>query len=778
MTYASGRGNRKSGILGLGRNALLGVVALLLLLVAALFGYLGASGWAEQSGALNMQEERDRLAYQLGKRANEIREQYEGVLSYSGLRETALSGAHEAAIERIGSLWPALAVVEIYPADLSDVYIEGGDKVGFGKLAALSDARVNRGVSLQLVGKGSQLSLALSRMMVDPDAEGESVPEDEYVAPDDGVIIYAELPLSAFVDPVAAVNPGKGYIELRAGTTRLVTRGETELQRLAVASAVPGSPFQIAAANQADSGFLTNLLIAAVLGGTGIGLLIWLRRQAGPLLEDSSEPTLAELAARGDTRVDAPAGPKPKREEAARPKIALDRSIFRAYDIRGVVGRTLDATVARLIGQAIGSVIRDQGLREVVVGRDGRTSGPELVAALIEGLRSTGCDVIDIGLAPTPVVYFASHHLQAGSCIAVTGSHNPPDYNGFKVVVGGDTLSGDAITDLYERIAEDRLVGGETGGLQTMDVSRDYIDRIASDVQLERRLRVVVDCGNGVAGGVAPQVLEAIGCEAEELYCDVDGSFPNHHPDPSEPENLSDLITSVKRTGADLGLAFDGDGDRLGVVTAQGRIIYPDRVLMLFAQDVLSRNPGAAIIYDVKCTGHLAGQILRHGGSPVMWKTGHSLIKAKMKETEAELAGEMSGHFFFHERWYGFDDGIYAAARLLEILAMDDRDAESIFAELPDSVSTPEIKVPMEEGEHYAFIEAFREKARFEGAKIFTIDGVRADWPDGWGLVRCSNTTPCLVLRFDAESDAALQRIQASFREQILAVRSDLDLPF
>jgi phosphomannomutase/phosphoglucomutase len=314
--------------------------------------------------------------------------------------------------------------------------------------------------------------------------------------------------------------------------------------------------------------------------------------------------------------------------------------------------------------------------------------------------------------------------------------------------------------------------------LQSVNVKDDYLERIVSDVQTSRRLKVVVDCGNGVAGAIAPQVLEGIGCEVEPLYCEVDGNFPNHHPDPSDPHNLAALIMAVKQLDADLGLAFDGDGDRLGVVTRQGEIIYPDRVLMLFAQDVLTRNPGAAVIYDVKCTGQLAEVILRAGGSPIMWKTGHSLIKAKMREEDAALAGEMSGHFFFAERWFGFDDGIYAAARLLEILALRDETAQEIFDELPKGVSTPELKVEMKEGEHYAFMEKFRERAKFPGARVTTIDGVRADYKDGWGLVRCSNTTPCLVLRFDASSKAAIDRIQESFRSQLLAVDSGMKLPF
>jgi len=401
------------------------------------------------------------------------------------------------------------------------------------------------------------------------------------------------------------------------------------------------------------------------------------------------------------------------------------------------------------------------------------------VYALITGLRSTGIDVIDIGTAPTPVTYFACYHLRTGSGISVTGSHNPPDYNGFKIVLGGETLSEDAIQNLYRRIEAERFVDG-MGGLQTLDVSDDYIRRITDDIQIERKLKVVVDCGNGIPGAIAPAVLEGIGCEVIPLYCDVDGTFPNHHPDPSDLHNLQDLIVSVKNVGADIGLAFDGDGDRLGVVTASGEVIFPDRLLMLYASDILLRNPGATIIYDVKCTGHLQPLILQQGGSPLMWRTGHSLIKAKMRETNAALAGEMSGHFFFAERWYGFDDGIYAAARLMEILAadVDGRTPEQVFATLPKGVSTPELKIPMREGEHYRFIEAFRARAKFDGARLTTIDGLRADWPDGWGLVRASNTTPVLVLRFDADNAPALRRIQEVFRSQLLALDSSLPLPF
>ena len=454
-----------------------------------------------------------------------------------------------------------------------------------------------------------------------------------------------------------------------------------------------------------------------------------------------------------------------------------DPSIFRAYDIRGVVGSTLTEDGAYLIGRALGSQAREQGIDAVCVGRDGRLSGPDLAAALSRGLLDCGCDVIDVGAVPTPTLYFATHQYGTGSGVMVTGSHNPPDYNGFKIMLGGDTLSGSAITGIRQRIQDGGFVDGE-GKRRVVDVLPDYLDRIAGDIELARPLKIVVDAGNGIAGIIAQPLYELLGAEVVPLFCDVDGTFPNHHPDPGDPANLQDLIATVADTGADIGLAFDGDGDRLGVVTPQGEIVYPDRLLLLFARDVLSRAPGGTVIYDVKCTGHLAGQIEQAGGRPMMWKTGHSLIKAKMKELDAPLAGEMSGHFFFQERWYGFDDGLYAGARLLEILAGQDQPADELFASLPKGVSTPELKVAMAEGEHYRFMAEFSQDVQFQGARISTIDGVRADWPDGWGLVRCSNTTPCLVLRFDADNPEALPRIQEQFRQRLLARDPTLELPF
>lgn len=454
-----------------------------------------------------------------------------------------------------------------------------------------------------------------------------------------------------------------------------------------------------------------------------------------------------------------------------------DPSIFKAYDIRGIVDKTLTRDAVMQIGQAIGTENINRGRQSLVVARDGRLSGPDLLEALIQGVKASGCDVINIGAVPTGVLYFATHHLETGSGVMLTGSHNPPEYNGLKIMLDGETLAGKLITNLYDMICEGDLLNGE-GNVQELDIADDYIDYISSEIQLEKEPTVVVDSGNGIAGPIAIDVLEEIGCNVIPLHCEVDGEFPNHHPDPSIPENLEDLKATLKSVDADIGIAFDGDGDRLGVVTKSGEIIYPDRLLMLFAKDVLSRQPGSSIIFDVKCTAHLPKAIVKYGGLPIMWKTGHSFMKAKLKETEAALAGEMSGHFFFNERWFGFDDGIYAAARLLEILDQETDTPQEVFDTLPKGVSTPELKVEMAEGEHYMFMKEFENRVNFEDAKITTIDGIRADFEDGWGLVRCSNTTPCLVIRFDADDEAALARIQEQFRAQLLKVSADLQLPF
>ncbi len=455
----------------------------------------------------------------------------------------------------------------------------------------------------------------------------------------------------------------------------------------------------------------------------------------------------------------------------------LPASIFRAYDIRGVVGDSLTTETAYWIGRAVGSESLAQGEPNVSVGRDGRLSGPELVQHLIQGLVDSGCNVSDVGMVPTPVLYYAANVLAGKSGVMLTGSHNPPDYNGFKIVIAGDTLANEQIQALRQRIETGNLSEG-VGQAEQVDVLESYFKRIRDDIALAKPMKVVVDCGNGVAGVIAPQLIKALGCEVIPLFCEVDGNFPNHHPDPGKLENLEDLIAKVKSENADLGLAFDGDGDRVGVVTNVGSVVFPDRLLMLFAKDVVARNPGADIIFDVKCTRRLTPLISGYGGRPVMWKTGHSLIKKKMKETGALLAGEMSGHIFFKERWYGFDDGIYSAVRLLEILSQDKRNAEQVFSAFPNDISTPEINIQVTEESKFSIIEALHRDAHWGEANITTLDGVRVDYPKGWGLVRASNTTPVLVLRFEAETEDELKRIQDVFRAQLYTVAPDLTLPF
>jgi len=694
----------------------------------------------------------------------------------ASLDPSMLQGDRAQLAQALRERLPQALGVDVYSAGLDEVLHANYRTFGYAKAAQLMAAQTGEGEPpMQTVVAGGQRRLSLVQPL------GSAQRPQGWA--------WIELPFTPLQQRFESIAPGDGRIDLRQGDDRgelsLLTRGAPSAQAEDIAKPVPGSSFSVRAALPAAFILLPRFwplaaLLALLCIGGGLYLLS-LRGRAPVREEIQPEETMVSDVIPAKPQPAPPAArPAASMPPAASPADAVDPSIFRAYDVRGVVGKTLTAQVARLLGQSIGTLMREKGLNEIVVGRDGRLSGPELAGALSDGLREAGIDVIDVGAVPTPVVYFAAYRFNTGSGVAVTGSHNPPDYNGFKIVVGGETLSEGAIQDLYKRIASGALEAGGQGGLRHVDVVPDYIERITSDVQAERRLKVVVDCGNGIPGAVAPQVLEGIGCEIVPLYCEVDGTFPNHHPDPSDPHNLEDLIHAVRQTGADLGVAFDGDGDRLGVVTREGEIIYPDRLLMLFARDVLSRQPGATIIYDVKCTGHLKGQVLEAGGSPLMWRTGHSLIKAKMRQTQAELAGEMSGHFFFKERWYGFDDGIYAGARLLEILAgdLDARTPEQIFATCPKGVSTPELKIELAEGEHYRFIEKFKEKAGFGDATLTTIDGVRADWPDGWGLVRASNTTPVLVLRFDADNAAALKRIQQAFREQLFLVDPGLKLPF
>jgi phosphomannomutase / phosphoglucomutase len=751
---------------------------------------LGLSIWSLVAGGLRMRDENRQLALEYARddasiavrRAlNEQRQKLGTRIASRAFTAALATGDHAAASQVLARDWDDVKRAELFADDLDALYSDL-PKSGFGTLAVLEDAIATGKTATRIIQSSGEHRLALAS----PTQAGAKT------------LAYIELPLTRMVSSVESpVLPGQTYLALRQGPNSVIERGDLALGASAesLSVKVPESDLRLSAATSehTQAPFGLGGVASLGLGGGLLALIAALWFVVRPRLlamggitkneEESAGPTVADLQQElpvVTTKRSSASREQDTPQENVRVPVVIDHRIFRAYDIRGVVGKSLDAGVAELIGQAIGSVMAEQGLDAIVVGRDGRLSGPELSEGLIKGLRKAGRHVIDIGLAPTPVVYFGCFHLRTGCGVAITGSHNPPDYNGFKIVVGGETLSGDAVKDLHARIAEDRLLEASVPGtLDERDIGEDYVQRIAGDIQIGQPLKVVVDAGNGVAGVLGPRVLEAIGAEVTPLFCDIDGTFPNHHPDPSEPNNLDALVQMVERLDADLGIAFDGDGDRLGVVTKTGKNIFPDRLLMLFAGDVLERNPGAVIVYDVKCTGRLPTHILRHGGSPLMWKTGHSLIKAKMRETEAALAGEMSGHFFFSERWFGFDDGIYAAARLLEILDVRGESPDAVFDALPDGVATPEIKVELpEEGDPHDFVERFRLTASFEGARITTIDGVRVDWPDGWGLVRASNTTPVLVMRFDADNQQAIARIQQTFREQIQRLEANLALPF
>ena len=452
--------------------------------------------------------------------------------------------------------------------------------------------------------------------------------------------------------------------------------------------------------------------------------------------------------------------------------------IFKAYDIRGIVDDTITDEITYKIGQSIGSEIIATGKNSIVIGRDGRLSGPRLATALADGLRAAGVDVTDIGVAPSPVVYFSAYQLNISSCVAITGSHNPPNYNGFKIVVDGTTLSAERIQTLRQRILSKDLTTG-SGSFKKMEIIDDYIKKVSNDIKLARKMKIVIDCGNGVGGATAPKLFRDLGCDVIDLYSEVDGNFPNHHPDPAKLENLQDLIKAVQEHNAEIGLAFDGDADRLGIVTPKGEVIWPDRQMILFARDILSRNPGTEIIYDVKCSRTLATEIEAAGGKATMWRTGHSFIKTKLKETGAALAGEMSGHIFFKERWFGFDDGVYAGARLLELLSKMDDTPQTVFDSLPNTMNTPELHIEMDNfGEHYELMKELVINAHFPDNKVSTFDGLRVDFAQGFGLIRPSNTTPVLVMRFEGDTQADLDAIQDRFRTLILQTRPSIELPF
>ena len=700
---------------------------------------------------------------------------------------------------------PDLIDIDLFEADLNSVRAADLEPYGFAVLEMLLTAETSGLVSAQIHGSGNDAYLAMTVRI------GEETSPAGY--------LMAKVNPAALISTFQASMSEPGMFSLDQYNGRFapniisaLAAAPSSSERL-VFLRIPSTLFRIGVLQRigaiSSMGVVRPFLFVTGLLLLSLGLMLRLRPYQPPVELEEDPPQIEslddsnslndeadgnernELLTRKQAAVDSGDGlgaielpdlgfnlekislPRKK----VRPPVELVESIFRAYDIRGIVGETLDADVARQVGQVVGSLTLEQDAGPVIVARDGRGSGPDLVSGMIEGISSTGCDVVDIGAVPTGVLYFAAYELGNGTGVMITGSHNPPDYNGFKMLIGGVTLAGDQITDMYARIQSGNLRVGK-GQVSEEQMLARYRERISSDIQLKRPLKVVADCGNGIGGVCAADILRDIGAEVLPLFDEVDGTFPNHHPDPSEPENLVDLIEAVNLMDADIGVAFDGDADRLGVVTSDGEIIYSDRLMMLFARDVLSRVPGGTIIYDVKCTGHMHDVIEEAGGKPMMYKTGHSLIKNKMKEVDAPFAGEMSGHFFFKERWYGFVCGIYSAARLLEILAADDRDPKEVLNSLPNSISTPELKVPTQEGENHAFVAQMQEKARFTDAKLTTIDGVRADFADGWGLVRASNTTPILVLRFEADTEEALQRIKDVFRQQMLAINNELKLPF
>jgi len=705
----------------------------------------------------------------------------------------------------VGGRIPELIDVTLFEPNLDQLRGDDMGASGYSVLDMLMNAREGGLAPVQMHGKGAEAYLALATRVGDAESPA--------------AYLFLKLKPEAITTVFTGSLPEAGIFSLdqsngRFSPTRIVNLAEppSAKQRIAYMR-IPGALFRIGVVQNtrvsSGGGFIRFLLLVAGLLVFALGLLLKFRPYV-PGKELEEDPLQIEQQDEGLTKGDEQAG-SPGDESTtekqsgvdagdglaaislpdlgfnlehpsmphkkALPPVELVASIFRAYDIRGIVGKTLDAEVARQVGQVVGTLTLEADAAPVIVARDGRESGPDLVAGMIEGISSTGCDVVDIGAVPTGVLYFAAYELGNGSGVMITGSHNPSDYNGFKILIGGITQAGEQISGMYERIQSGNLRVGK-GNVSTEDMLDQYRQKISGDIQLQRPLKVVADCGNGIGGVCAADVLRDIGAEVIPLFDEVDGSFPNHHPDPSEPKNLVDLIEAVKLMEADIGVAFDGDADRLGVVTRDGEIIYSDRLMMLFSKDVLSRVPGSTIIYDVKCTGHLHHVIEEAGGIPMMFKTGHSLIKNKMKEIDSPFAGEMSGHFFFKERWYGFDCGIYAAARLLEILAADERDPQEVLNSLPNSVSTPELKVEMEEGENHAFVAEMQERAKFADAKINTIDGVRADFADGWGLVRASNTTPILVLRFESDTEEGLERIKGIFKQQMLAINRDLKLPF
>jgi phosphomannomutase/phosphoglucomutase len=770
-------------------------VGVVLVLAGGFFGYRWYSGYAEKGEAHRSESVAKWLGRDAVSAVSAALEPLDSAIDSAALGALLRGGdadAISAAEETLAATSDAVIRVRILKPGHSETDYETAPPLSYASLDLLRRSEQDGEappVEVHLKGDKDE-NIAVARRL--EDAEGVLF----------GHVLVA-LRLKVLDSAVAQAQVPTGYVELQQPVTKgrpvvLGKRGDASMRgpQPTVTLAVAGTAWRAvywAEATEtepaADAGgglpvVPIALGLAILLAGAG-GFVV-IRRRRAPAVAPSAAGKPRAAATSSDEDLGPPppieveeAPAVPVKVAAPEPTVELPESIFRAYDIRGVVGKSLSAEIVTAIGRAIGSEADSVGQKSVVVGRDGRNSSADLSVALVKGLRATGREVIDVGRVPTPLVYFATHYLGSGSGVMVTGSHNPPEYNGLKIMLDGETLFGDRITALRTRAQAGDFVSG-SGDFQSMEVTSEYIRRVSEDVPvaLGNAFKVVIDCGNGVAGEVAPQLIRALGHDVVELYCEVDGNFPNHHPDPSNLANLTDLVQAVRENEADIGFAFDGDGDRLGVVDGEGAIIFPDRQLMLFAEDVLSRNPGAEIIFDVKCSSRLPKFIEELGGKPVMWKTGHSFIKSKLKETGAPLAGEMSGHIFFKERWYGFDDALYAAARMLEILMGANQPPAEVFKKLPTGIATPELRVDLEEGEHLALLEKFTSSADFGDATVTTIDGVRVDYPDAWGLVRASNTTPSLVLRFEADDKEGLNRIGKLFKDQLLGIDPNLKLPF
>lgn len=774
-----------------------GVLMLAIVCAVALLGWSAHREQVQQQrAAWTEQAQRDaRLAaLQLQRRLEGAAAALRVLSREEGLLQ-ALQTADAQALARLQDDYrarlPDVARVALLPAGLSTPDMQAQPPIGYAVLDMLRQAERQQAAPAPEVHLPGLVGAHVN--LVQPVLDGQGAVLGH---------VLATYPLSWLQQALGGVDGG--VILQQAGVT-LFQKGPA--QGVQVRVAVPGTAWQLAYTAPIDTPARLSTVMLLSLALLGALLLViaaafhLLQRElarrslatlqaldVAPSRRPAARPVPARVRPASGKAVESkpkqqkPAQAQARQPEPARPaseRIAVNPRILRAYDVRGVVGQGLDAKVVYGFGRAIASLAAEAGQQQIVVARDGRLTSPELQQALIEGLVAGGRHVIDIGQTPTPMMHFATFHLGTSAGVMVTGSHNPPEYNGLKIVIDGRTLAGDEIKALGRRVEQGDFVSGE-GTVRTESVLEAYVERICDDVTVHRPLRIVVDCGNGVAGAVAPQVYRALGCEVEELFCEVDGNFPHHHPDPTVPSNLDALISLVRLQGADLGLAFDGDGDRLGVVDNRGRILWPDRQLMLFSRDVLTRAPGGHVVFDVKCTARLPEFIIDHAGVPVMWKSGHSMIRNKMRELQASLGGDMSGHIFFADRWYGFDDAIYAGARLLEILSMDARSSAEQFDELPNALGTAEIRIRLADGEAERIMQQLGSElgATLSGARVTTIDGLRVDLADGWALVRSSNTEPCLVLRFEGDDQDALARIQEAFRSRLLEIKPDLELPF